>query len=114
MAQQVCQYYYSHFTHVCVSTPVISALVLLKITNIIITVDAGDYEVISTTLGPYNDGTRGQCFDVTILDDPDPEREQVFFIDFEPTNNAVFITPGRVAVTILDNDCKLAHHIIAN
>ena len=66
---------------------------------------------ISTAVGPFNDATRVQCFDVTIIDDFDPERDEDFFIDFVPTSNRVNIVPRRVSVTIEDNDCKLMHCI---
>ena len=67
---------------------------------------SADYVTISTTVGPFNDATRVQCFGVTITDDLDPERDEVFFIDFVPTLDTVGIGPSRVSVTILDNDCK--------
>ena len=66
----------------------------------------------SIVLGPFNDATRVQCFNVTIIDDTDPERDEVFFIDFVPTLETVNIGPSRVSVTILDNDRKLTHFII--
>ena len=73
-----------------------------------ITVDAADYVPISMVVGQYNDATRVQCFDVTIFDDPKPETDQMFFINFVPTDSRVNIRPlQKVSVTILDNDCKL-------
>ena len=62
-------------------------------------------------VGPFNDATRVQCFDVTITDDPDPERDEVFFINFVPTSDRINIGPSRINVTIEDNDCKLIHCI---
>ena len=67
---------------------------------------AADYVPIDTTLSPYNDDTRAHCFAVTIIDDPFPERTEMFFINFVPTLDSVRIMPSRVSVTILDNDCK--------
>ena len=64
--------------------------------------------MISIVVGPFNETTRVLCFDVTINDDRDPERDEVFFIDFVPTLDTVNIRPPRVSVTIIDNDCKLA------
>ena len=76
----------------------------------ITTVVAADYVMISTTVGPYNNGMRAHCFDVEIIDDPDPERDQSFTISFVPDNSRVTIRPPNVSVTIQDiNDCKLAH-----
>ena len=66
---------------------------------------------ITVHVGPFNNATRVQCFNVTITDDPDPERNEVFFIEFVPTLDTVNIVPSRVSVTILDNDCKLTHCI---
>ena len=58
-------------------------------------------------VGPFNNGTRVQCFDVNIKDDALPERDEVFFIDFVPTFDAVNIVPPRVSITIKDDDCML-------
>ena len=81
---------------------------LLQILLFITTVVNADYEPISMTLGPYDDGNRVYCFQITIIDDPDPERNQIFFIDFVSSlPDSVSIRPRRVSVTILDNDCKL-------
>ena len=77
----------------------------------LITTVSDDYVTItSMILGPFNDGTRRHCFDVTIIDDSDPERDEVFYINFVPDNPRVTIIPNRISVTILDNDCKLTHH----
>ena len=71
-----------------------------------VTVSA-DYVTCSMILDPFNSETRIQCFDVTIMDDPNPERDEVFFIDFVPTSDRISIIPPRISVTIQDNDCKL-------
>ena len=87
-------------------------LILNAYHNVLITTGSADYVTISMMVGPFNDATREQCFNVTITDDLDPERDEVFFIDFVPTLDTVNIQPSRVSVTILDNDCKLIHYII--
>ena len=61
------------------------------------------------TVGPFDDATRVRCFEVTITDDSDPERDEVFFINFVPNLDTVNIRPPSVSVTIQDNDCKLTH-----
>ena len=68
---------------------------------------------IDTVLSPYDNDNRMHCFDVTIIDDTDPERTEVFFINFVPTLDDVEIRPPQVSVTIIDNDCKLKFCITA-
>ena len=58
-------------------------------------------------VGPFNDSTRVQCFEFTVIDDSSPERDEVFVISFAPTVDTVNIMPPRVSVTIQDNDCML-------
>ena len=79
---------------------------LLSLAFFVTTVSA-DYETVSVVVGPFNNETRVQCFDVNIIDDPDPEGDEDFFIGFDATVDAVNILPLHVSITIKDNDCML-------
>ena len=62
-------------------------------------------------VGPFNQGTRELCFEVSIINDIDPERDECFSIGFDSDLASVVIDPPSVKVTIIDDDCKLPNNI---
>ena len=71
-----------------------------------------DYDPItlfnSPLLDPFNDGTRSQCFDVSIIDDDLLEQTESFTLMVTPDDVTapVRISPNVSIINIMDNDSK--------
>ena len=73
-----------------------------------------DYQAVTNLpLGQLGDRNRRQCFNVTILDDVQPENSEDFTVDVHPCTGqpppgGIIIDPRIGRTTIEDEDRKLA------
>ena len=71
-----------------------------------------DYQAVTNlTLGPFGSGNRRQCFNVSILDDTQPENSEDFTVSVHPCPGPppprVIFNPRVGGNTIEDDDRKL-------